>query len=102
MILQVFSVFDSMVGAYLPPFYMQSKGGALRAFTDSVNDFDHQFNKHPHDFCLFELGSFDDSNCSFELLNCPVSLGLAIEFKKVEDFRNLRPNDLGVSTALSK
>ena len=30
----------------------------------------------------FELGSWDDSNCIFDLLKTPYSLGVLIEFRK--------------------
>ena len=40
------------------------------------------FCKYAEDFTLFELGSWDDSNCIFDLLKTPYSLGVLIEFRK--------------------
>jgi len=77
--LKVFAVYDSAVGAYLQPFFMQSKGQAIRAWQDTINDPKTQFNAHPSDFTLFELGEYDDSNGTFENLHTKLSLGTALE-----------------------
>ena len=61
MIMKVFSVYDSAVGAYMTPFFMQSSGAAIRAFTDIANDLQSAICKHPTDYSLFELGSWDDA-----------------------------------------
>lgn len=82
MLVKIFSVFDTKGGAFLQPFYAMSKGHAIRSFTDSTNTEGHTFNKYPEDFILFELGDFDDSNAKFHILPEPLSIGLALEFKK--------------------
>lgn len=82
MIQKIYTVYDSKLEAYMQPFFMQSKGQAVRAFTDSVNDQTTQFNKHPEDFTLFELGEYDDSTGKFTNLHTPNSLGVALEYKK--------------------
>lgn len=58
---RIFTVFDVKAQAYLPPFCMPETAMAVRVFTDCVNADDHQFAKHPGDYTLFELGSWDDS-----------------------------------------
>ncbi len=60
---EMFSVFDVKAQAYLPPFVLPSEGMAVRIFGDCVNSSDHQFGKHPGDYTLFRIGSFDDSVC---------------------------------------
>lgn len=82
MIQKMFTVYDSKLEAYLQPFFMASKGQAIRAFTDSVNDTTTQFNKHPEDFTLFEIGEYDDSKGQVSNLITPNSLGVALEYKK--------------------
>lgn len=62
MILHMYSVYDKAVNAYLQPFYARSKGEALRAFTEAVNDQKHTFNKHAADYTLMLVGEFDDSS----------------------------------------
>ena len=82
MIYKIYSVYDSKAEAYMQPSFMSAKGAALRSFTDAVNDSSHIFGKHPEDYSLFELGSFDDCSASFNLYASPQSLGVGIEFIK--------------------
>jgi hypothetical protein len=79
MIKRLFTVFDSKSEVYMPPFTYRTKGEAIRAFTDSVNDSGSQMNKYPADFTLFDIGSFDDVTCKFDVQS-PESIGNAIEF----------------------
>lgn len=79
MIVKIFSVYDSKVEAYIQPFFMQSRGQAIRSFGDIAGDKTTNIGKHPADFTLFELGEFDDSNASFSMHNTPISIGVAIE-----------------------
>lgn len=62
MMLQIFSVRDQAAGAFLPPFFMRSRGEAIRAFSEAVGDPQHQFAKHVSDFTLFCIGDFDDNS----------------------------------------
>lgn len=82
MISKIFSVYDSKSEAYLQPFFMQSRGAAVRAFVDIANDPSHAFHKHSADYTLFELGEYDDATASFLTHITPVSLGVALEFVK--------------------
>lgn len=84
MILKIFTVYDSKAEAFLQPFLFSSTGQALRAFADSVADSNHQFARHPEDFTLFELGTYDDNGAKFDLLDTPKSLGLALEYVSKE------------------
>ena len=83
MIYRVYTVYDSAAESYMQPFYLPSKGQAIRSFTDAVNDPSHAFSKYPDDYTLFELGSYDDSKAQFFLLSAPKSIGVAVEFKRV-------------------
>lgn len=56
------AVFDSKVGAYSPPFFVKTKGEAIRSFTDACRDDKVPFAKHPADYRLFFLGEFDDNS----------------------------------------
>ncbi len=59
--LLAFAVYDAKAGAYLRPFFANSAGEAIRSFGDAVNS-DTPFGKHPEDYTLFAVGSFDDSD----------------------------------------
>jgi len=76
----MFTVYDVKVGAYMTPFFMKSKGEAIRAFTETSRDTTTQIGKYPSDFTLFELGSYNDEDASLSLYSSPQSLGVAIEF----------------------
>lgn len=65
MIMQVFSVHDKAVGAYLPPWYARSKGEAIRSFTDACNNKEQNFAKYSLDYTLVWLGEWDDSSGHF-------------------------------------
>lgn len=80
MLLKVFAVYDNAAQFYDRPFYEVSKGSAIRAFTDAVNDSNTAISKHPQDFVLFELGEYDTSSASFTLSPAPASLGVAVEY----------------------
>jgi len=85
MLIQIFTVYDSKAEAYLQPFYMATKGQAVRAFTDMANDPNHSFYKHPEDYTLFHLGQYEDARASFHLQKTPAPIGKAIEFKTVRE-----------------
>ncbi len=78
--LKIYTVFDSKPHAYLPPFFMKSNGEAVRAFSDTVNNPESSFNKHPEDYTLFELGNYDESTGKIETFDAMVALGNAVEF----------------------
>ncbi len=80
MILQIFDIFDSATGSYARPFFMVSKGEATRAFVDIINDKQSAIHKHPEDFTLFHLGSFNQETASFDPLPTPSSMGKAIQY----------------------
>lgn len=79
--LKVFAIYDTKVGAYMQPFHMQTAGQALRAWEDSCQDQSTQFAKHPSDFQLFEIGTYDESTGTYENLESRLSYGTALQFK---------------------
>lgn len=84
--LKVFAVFDQKASAYLAPFFMPATGMALRAFADTVNDPKTSMYRHPGDFELFELGTFDPSSGRVEAKDNPEYLIRALDVKEeVED-----------------
>lgn len=81
--MKVFSVYDSKVEAYSPPLCAKAKGEALRQFSDLVNDGVSPISKHPADYTLFEIASFDELTGVITPHPTPISLGVAVEFKNV-------------------
>lgn len=80
MLQKLFSIYDSKAESFSNPVYLNSTGLAVRTFSDSVQDPESQFAKHPADYTLFELGTYDDNSAEFKLLPTPKSLFIAIEF----------------------
>lgn len=64
-VLVIVSVRDRAVNGFASPFFVPSEGVALRSFTDEVNRPDSALAKHPEDYDLYVLGTFDDSDGSF-------------------------------------
>lgn len=79
--LKMYSVYDCKAEAYHQPFYMRSKGEALRSWQQAVNDENTTFCKFPGDFTLFEIGEFDECTCKISMYEAKISLGTALEFK---------------------
>lgn len=75
----MFTVHDQKAETFMPPFFVPSKGLAIRAFEDCINSDDHHFGKHPADYTLFFLGSFDTDNGEFDLME-KQSVGNGVEF----------------------
>lgn len=80
--IKVFTVFDTKAEAYLQPFFMQTRGQAIRAWSDSVNDEQTQFFRHPADFVLYEIGEYDELQGTIRMYDAKISLGVALEFHK--------------------
>jgi hypothetical protein len=57
----MFAVFDNVAKMYLTPFLETTDGTAVRAIQDAMKG-DHPFAKHPQDFTLSRLGTYDESN----------------------------------------
>lgn len=64
--LKAFSVYDKAAAAWMQPFFMKTKGEALRAFMDTVANREHPFFRHAEDYALFQVGEFDDETSSME------------------------------------
>ncbi len=80
----VFSVYDSKIEAFLQPFFMPTRAAAIRALTDTLGEPGHMFAKHPEDYTLFYLGSFEDEKAVFDLEPTPQSLAVLIELINTE------------------
>lgn len=76
----IFTVHDNAAKAYLPPFYMRTKGEALRAFETTCKDTSSQFNKYPKDYTLVELGTFNEENGQILTHEIPLILENASQY----------------------
>lgn len=77
----VVSVFDSAANGFGRPAFVAAVGAAMRGFSDEVNRSheENPMNRHPADFTLYELGTWDDADGRFELHDRPKSLVRAVD-----------------------
>lgn len=80
MTLKVFSIFDEKAKCYGQPFFMAHNGMALRAFSDLIQDKNTTPGKHPSDFKLYCLGTFEDNSGELSSLAQPDFIAHAIDF----------------------
>lgn len=72
MILEVVSVFDRAISTFGRPVFVPHTGAAMRSFMDEVSGAkDSELGKHPEDYDLMHLGSFDDQVGRFHQLEVP-------------------------------
>lgn len=85
MIQIVVSIYDRASGLYTRPVYVPSTGAAVRSFQDEINDSrpDNQLNKHPDDFDLFQIATWDDNSAQYvQGENMPMLLALGKQMLK--------------------
>lgn len=81
--LKIFTIYDVKSETYLQPFYMKTKGEAIRGFYEALNDPQTTFAKYPADFTLFEIGEFDDLDCSIASHSVKIPHGNGLEIKSL-------------------
>ena len=59
--LNVYSISDRAIGVYDRPWCAHSDAMAVRSFTDEATRADGFIGKHPEDFTLFRVGTWDDN-----------------------------------------
>lgn len=81
MISHAYSIFDSKAAVFGPPIFFQNSALAIRSFTDYANDPSMMIHRHPEDFSLFQIGTFDDNTGVLSSIT-PVSLVTASGVKR--------------------
>lgn len=77
----VVAVRDSAVDAFMNPFFAPSAGSAIRAFADEVSRDGSEMFKHPSDYELFALATWDSDTGRFVGREVPASLCRAVDVK---------------------
>jgi len=67
MIYTIVSVRDRAADAFGRPIFVNSIGQAIRSFQNEINrkGDDNEMNRHPEDFDLYTVGTFDDTKGRF-------------------------------------
>lgn len=89
--LNMYTVFDTASGVYDRPFFMQSDGAATRAFQDIATDAEHPIGKHPEDYHLCRIGTYDDNKGTVHPENVEV---IATALELVAKARSIKPGSL--------
>ncbi len=80
--MEICSIHDAAAQAYMTPMFFQSRGQAIRSFSDAVNDGKSDFWKHPEDYTLFHLGTFDLRTGMLDYLPSPAALTTGANIKQ--------------------
>lgn len=64
--LNAYTIYDVASGVYMRPFFSQADGQAIRGFNDIALDMNHEVGKHPEDYTLYRVGSFNDTTGKLE------------------------------------
>lgn len=78
--INAFAVYDLKAQLYAQPLFMKTKGLAIRAFSQACEDKNTELNKHPTDFSLYHLGTYNVETGSLNSLNKPLQIANASEF----------------------
>lgn len=74
MVTYIYSIYDAKAKIYNRPFHLINDAVANRTAIDLVSDKSTDVAKHPEDFIMFRLGTFDDVSCVYNLDADPVVL----------------------------
>lgn len=78
----IYAVFDSKAGVHMSPWLATNHGVASRSFGDQVMNPESPFNRHPDDFILFCLGTFDMVTGAMENFPRAENLGPASQWRQ--------------------
>lgn len=84
MLSQVLAVRDSAMDAFSRPFFAPTVAMAMRSFAEEVNRAESEMFKHPADYELFHLATFDEDSGKFDNLPSPRSVVRAVDCVKGE------------------
>lgn len=90
--MKIFAMLDVKANYFMQPFPEKSTVSALRGFEVAVNNADSMFSRFPDDFCLIELGEFNQETGEISPLSSPVNLGTARTVLKAPAMSEARPN----------
>lgn len=87
--MKIFAIYDSKAEAYHQPFFQNTVGLAIRAFTTAANDESSAFHAHSGDYSLFEIGEFDERSGKITGLSAFNNFGTALQYREDKGIRQL-------------
>lgn len=79
-----FAIYDDKAACFNTPFFQPTTGLATRSLEDLVNDSNTRVNRHPGDFKLYKIGTYNDSSGKLESDAEPTFVANASDFLKQE------------------
>lgn len=92
MMIEVYSVYDKAVNAFMAPFFARARGEALRNFIAAVHQENGPFKDNLPDYTLYYLGKFDDASGALIPENAPDKCLSAAEAGNNQLANDPRPN----------
>jgi len=99
--MKIFSMYDTKLEGFMRPFFLQTEAVAVRAIIDLAKDPAEQTSKHPEDFVLYELGTFEDHSAVIDQLVPPRRIGLVSEMVRNYSVESIVPGESRGETAVS-
>ena len=88
MILNVYSIFDQAANAFIQPFFLQTDGLAIRAFSGNVNSKEpNNISENPEQFTLIKIATFDDSTGHMTPLEQHETIAKALTLQEKETIK---------------
>lgn len=78
--IKVYSIYDEKAKIFSKPFQQINDGIALRSFIDLTKDKDSSINKHPEDYKLYRIATYDDLTGKYKCEDLPVLIAHAIDY----------------------
>ncbi|QCQ84858.1 nonstructural protein [Blackfly microvirus SF02] len=78
MLLRAYTLHDVKALTYSPPFYQSNDALAIRMLDDLVNDMNTSVGRHPADYKLYCVGTYDDGTGALKPLEIPEHITDAI------------------------
>lgn len=84
---RIVCVRDRAADCFGAPNFVLALGSAIRSFADECNrnSEGNALYFHADDFELFEVGAFNDEDCSFELLKMPRQIAIGKDLQRKEN-----------------
>lgn len=78
----VVSIRDRALAAYGQPVFVHTVGQAIRSFQDEINNTQSEISKHPDDYDLYQLGTYDNNTGQFlNWENAPTQIAIGKQLK---------------------
>lgn len=101
MLLKTFALYDSKAKVFGPPFYYSERGQAIRELKDVVESKKGMVGKHPEDFVMYQISTYDDNTGEFKNVNPHELVAMATDYKKEEKQLLLKTEEQNLIEAVS-